>query len=276
MKDEDCVAFLQWALPQLRMRWSGFRKVRGQVCKRLQRRINALSLEGISNYRDYLRQNREEWLILDELSRVSISRFYRDKQMFTLLEQEVLPTLAQQAMSCGDRCLKVWSVGCSSGEEPYTVSLLWRLRLQSQFPEIGLHILASDADSNMIRRAKAAAYRYSTIKNLPQPWRDEGFIQNGEYFFLKMEYQQDVLFSVDDVRKHLPEERFHLVLCRNLVFTYYEEALQRELLEQLKGVIVEKGGLVLGVHETLPEHTSGFEPWSERLSVYRKKSDAPY
>lgn len=270
MKDEACVSFLQWVLPQLRMRWAGFRKVRGQVCKRLQRRINMLHLDGITAYRNYLGENEGEWPILDGLCRVSISRFYRDKQVFALLEREVMPELAKLALTHGDKNLKVWSAGCGSGEEPYTVALLWHLRLQQQFPGLGLQIRASDADPTLIRRAKASLYRYATIKNLPPGWREEAFTQSGEWYALKPEHQHDTTFVVEDVRQRMPDEHFHLILCRNLVFTYYDEGLQRERLEQIQGVLIKGGALVLGVHETLPQGFSGLAPWSKRLPIYRK------
>lgn len=275
MRDEECVAFLQWALPRLRMRWPGFRKVRGQVCKRLQRRIKALGLEGEADYRDYLSANEGEWPILDGLSRVSISRFYRDKQVFAFLEQEVLPALAQQAIARGERWLKVWSVGCSSGEEPYTVSLLWRLQLQSRFPSIGLRILASDADPNMIRRATVATYRYASVKNLPERWRDEAFTSSNDCYALKPDYRRECRFIVEDVRERVPEESFDLILCRNLVFTYYDEPLQRKLLERMSDLLKGEGALVIGVHETLPAAFPRFAVWSERLRVYRKSTGRP-
>ena len=94
MKDEQCVRFLPWALPQLRMRWDGFRKVRRQVRKRLARRLRELGLADTEAYRDYLRRHAEEWHYLDTLCRITISRFYRDKGVYAALSEQVLPTLA--------------------------------------------------------------------------------------------------------------------------------------------------------------------------------------
>jgi len=124
MKDTDCVQFLQWALPQMHMRWPGFRKVRDHVCKRIERRIRELGLPNVQAYQEYLREIRAEWQQLDGLCRVTISRFYRDKRVFAMLEQEVLPRLAEQALAADGRSLRIWSAGCASGEEPYTLVLL--------------------------------------------------------------------------------------------------------------------------------------------------------
>lgn len=91
MRDADCVAFLQWALPHLRLRWPGFRKVRKQVCKRIDRRCRELGLADIAAYRDYLASQPGEWPTLASMCRVSISRFYRDRAVFDQLAQVVLP-----------------------------------------------------------------------------------------------------------------------------------------------------------------------------------------
>jgi len=270
MHDKDCIQFLQWALPQLHMVWPGFRKVRGQVCKRLQRRLTHLDIVNLDEYQQYLESHTDEWRTLDALTRVTISRFYRDKMMFAYLEQEVLPTIAQQAMQRSDHCLKVWSVGCGAGEEPYTISLIWKLRLQSRFPELHLKIVASDADQNMLQRARNACYPYGNVKNLPETWREHVFTRQGDDYCLEKEYQDGIDFIMQDVREGMPAETFDLVLCRNLIFTYYHEQLQRELLEQMKTVLRTEGALVIGIHENLPEDVSGFKPWSEKLRIYQK------
>lgn len=114
MKDSDCVSFLQWALPRLGFRWPGFRKVRRQVCKRIDRRIGKLKLPGPAAYREYLEQVASEWDVLDQFCRISISRFYRDRRVFDHLRDTVLPELADAAMASGESVLRCWSAGCAS------------------------------------------------------------------------------------------------------------------------------------------------------------------
>ncbi len=122
MKNEQCVRFLQWALPQLGMRWPGFRKVRKQVCKRVGQHIQDLGLAGVDEYQVYLEEHPTEWAQLDSLCRITISRFCRDKEVFAALEKEVLPSLVRGVRERGDTNLRIWSAGCGSGEEPYTLA----------------------------------------------------------------------------------------------------------------------------------------------------------
>lgn len=89
MADADCVAFLQWALPRLDLRWRGFRKVHGQVCKRLKRRMKELGLDGFDAYRKWLAADTDEWAVLDGMCHITVSRFYRDSRIFKALGQHV-------------------------------------------------------------------------------------------------------------------------------------------------------------------------------------------
>lgn len=275
MKDADCVRFLQWALPQNQMRWPGFRKVRGQVCKRIAKRLIQLDLHDVAAYQDYLSQQPQEWTALDKLCRVTISRFFRDKLVFTQLVQQVLPALAAQAQARGNKLIRVWSVGCSSGEEPYTLAILWQHLLAQHFPAIHFSVLATEADPHLLERCRQACYPASTIKNLPDTIRMTAFIRTADEYCLKPEYKTTVEFVQQDIRKVMPEEQFDLVLCRNLVFTYFDDQLQHKILRQLYARLRTHGWLVLGVHEELPADRVGFTTISTRLGFYQKQPASP-
>ena len=167
MDDQECVRFLQWALPRLRMRWAGFRKVRRQVSRRIDRRLRELELPDVAAYRSYLEERHQdtddEWRILDSLCRITISRFYRDRGLFDQLADVVLPELAEQAMTQGRPGLRCWSAGCASGEEVYTLRILWNLRLQPRHRQLGLHVLGTDTDSFLLERAKVGLFPWSSV-----------------------------------------------------------------------------------------------------------------
>ncbi len=272
MKDEQCVCFLQWALPQLRMRWPGFRKVRRQVCKRLERRIRDLGLAGIAEYQAYLEGHADEWARLDPLCRITISRFYRDQGVFAALAQEVLPSLVCAVRERGDSVLRIWSAGCGSGEEPYTLAVVWTIELQSRFPEITIDIVATDADLKTVRRAIDARYEFSSLKELPESWRNQVFTREDDTFCVKPEYKREIKFLEQDIRQEQPKGRFDLVLCRNLVFTYFDDALQRQLLRRIVGAMHGGAALVLGVHEHVPEGAQELSVWFDNQHIYRKIS----
>jgi len=270
VKDADCVRFLQWFLPQNHMRWPGFRKVRSQVCKRIAKRLEQLQIHNVEAYQGYLLQQPQEWFNLDKLCRVSISRFYRDKLVFTQLAQQVLPELAARAQATEDKTVRVWSIGCGSGEEPYTLVILWQHLLAQNFPAIQLHVLATEVDPHLLERCRHACYPASTIKNMPEALRTVAFSRTDYQYCLKPAYKNTIEFEQQDIRKTMPEEQFNLILCRNLVFTYFDLELQQKLLNELHSHLFPNGWLVLGVHEQLPENTCGFSAVSLRFGFYQK------
>jgi chemotaxis protein methyltransferase CheR len=265
----DCVSFLQWALPRLGFRWPGFRKVRGQVCKRVRRRIAELGLDGYDAYAVQLTVDSVEWSRLDRFCRITVSRFFRDRGVFEDLAAIVLPALARTAGEEG-RALRVWSVGCASGEEPYSLAVLWRLRLAADWPGVGLRLVATDSDPALLARARDARYRSGTIREFPGDWRALAFEADGGLLRLRPTFREGIDWRCQDIRREVPEGPFDLVLCRNLAFTYFLEPGQRAALARIAAVLRPGGALVLGAHETLPPHALGFEPWPGVRHCWRR------
>jgi chemotaxis protein methyltransferase CheR len=265
VKDADCVAFLQWALPQLGLRWPGFRKVRRQVCRRIAARLAQLRLADVAAYRSHLQSNAGEWQALAALCTVSISRFYRDREVFDCLGASVLPALAR-----GAERLECWSAGCASGEEPYTLAI--QCRLSVDMPGISLRILGTDVDARLLERARAACYPPSSLKALPPAWRAQAFEARGRQFCLRDEYKEAVELERQDLAAELPRRRFDLIFCRNLAFTYFDAERARLALEGIADRLRPSGALVVGVHERLPQPATGFEPWPGCRAIFRRRA----
>lgn len=273
MRDDDCVALLQWALPLLRLRWPGYRKVRRQVCKRIQRRIDALDIS-LDDYRELVAREATERERLDGYCRITISRFYRDQGTWQALERDVLPRLAQGARDGGRDMLRAWSIGCASGEEPYTLSMLWRLSLSKDLSGLSIDILATDSEPQMIARAQRACYAWGSLKDLPADWRGAAFDREDAQYCLCREYRTSVRLREHDVRDESPSGPFDLILCKNLVFTYFAEDLQRVILSRLLGVLRSGGVLVLGAHESLPRPPPALAPAGRAIFRYRPANAA--
>jgi chemotaxis protein methyltransferase CheR len=239
----DCVAFLQWALPRLGRRWAGYRKVRRQVCRRVRARAGELGLDGFDAYRAHLERHPDEWQVLDGLTNVTISRFNRDRGVFEFLAQVV----GQGA--------RVWSAGCASGEEPYTLALL----------RDDLEILATDVDPAMLRRAEAGRYPPSALRELSATLREAAFTDG----VLRPYVRSRVTFKRHDIRGEPPAGPFELVLCRNVAFTYFDDAVQRATLQRIASVTAPGGALVVGAHEDLPAGQEEFAPWAPQHGVFR-------
>jgi chemotaxis protein methyltransferase CheR len=269
MTDRECVEFLQWALPRLRFRWPGFRKVRRQVRKRIERRLGQLGLAEIGAYRIYLDAHPAEWDLLDGYCRITISRFYRDRGVFDYLGDEILPELARTAIRRGRDEVRCLSAGCASGEEAYTVLILAEVGRFAQLAGVRLRLVATDADEQMLRRARQARYPASSVKNVPTDWLGGPLERSGEGYVVREDLRAQVEFQRQDIRRQVPDGPWDLVLCRNLAFTYFDEPLQRKVLAKLVGHIRAGGVLVTGKQETLPETDLPLVPCTRHLGVYR-------
>lgn len=266
MADSECVAFLQWALPRLGLRWAGFRKVRRQVCRRLGRRLAELGLPDLDAYRVLLEGDPDEWPRFERLTHITISRFHRDRGVFEFLTAEVLPALAATGVVRG------WSAGCASGEEPYTLSVMWELGLAERFPSTRFEVLATDIEQAMLARARRGCYGAGSLRELPERWRTEAFIARDGEFRLRDRFRESVSFARHDLlRDPPPGGEFDVVLCRNVAFTYFDDAGQRVVADRLSRVLRPGGALVLGRHEGLPEDSGPFSPWSRAAPVYRRR-----
>jgi chemotaxis protein methyltransferase CheR len=270
MRDVECVGLLQWALPRLGLRWAGFRKVRRQVCKRIARRMQALAIGSASAYRARLGSDPGEWDALDGMCRVTISRFLRDRAVWEHLGQRVLPEAARLATLGGGTELRCWSAGCASGEEPYGIALLFRLAVAPAFPGLRLRLVATDADEAILERARRGCYPPGAARSLPADWLERAFETRDGELCLRPEFREPVELRREDLRRAMPQGPFHLVLCRNLAFTYFDGPLQRRVLEGIAARLEPGGFLVVGAHESLPA-SSALAPAAGRLPVYCRR-----
>jgi chemotaxis protein methyltransferase CheR len=211
MSRHDCTEFLQWALPKMRMRWQGFRRVRSQVCKRIGRRIGELQLDGFAAYRERLGSDPGEWTHLDALCRVTISRFWRDREVYDAFARELLPALAGRARARGADRLRCWSCGCASGEEPYSLVMAWRAHGATLFPSVALELVATDSDPLLLERARRGLFDEGSLRDLPEGLRSSYVRAVAEGFRVTAEIRSAVDWRQQDVRRQAGGSRMSAV-----------------------------------------------------------------
>ena len=269
MTDDDVIDFLRWALPEMGLRWAGFRKVRRQVRRKIVARIKELGVGDLDGYRQRLEDDPDEWEVLDAACRITISRFYRESEVFDALRDRVFPTLAKVA-AAEERPVRMWSAGAASGEEPYTLSIMWQFQKRDDFASLPISIVATEINDHMIQRAHAARYQAATLGEMPRAWKSQAFDADRDEYVLRDALKEPIEFLQQDVRQEMPEGTFDLIACRYLVFTYFDEALQVKMTERLSSRLRRGGFLVLGVKESLPAAVKGYMTPFFGLPVYRK------
>jgi len=262
MFDAEGDRFLEWALPQRGLRWRGFRRNRRQVVRRLHGRIAALGLADVAAYRRFLADHPDEWIVLDGLCRVTISRFARDREMWTALTDDVLPRLAREAVGS---TVRAWSAGCGAGEEPFTLAIAWALEIAPRWPAVRLDVLATDLDDVQLARAAAGRFPSGALRELPDHWRSAAFDHQDGEAHLREPFRAPIRFAHHDVRTPPPAGPFDLVLCRNLAYSYFDEPTQRAVTASLRTVLRTGGVLVVGRDERLPDGIRDFAPSSHGI-----------
>jgi chemotaxis protein methyltransferase CheR len=231
--------------------------------------MRSLGIDEPAAYKAYLDTHSDEWHVLDSLCTISISRFYRDHPVFDALGDTVLPALAARAATRTDAMVHCWSAGCASGEEPYTLSLIWNHRIRLHFPDIVLAVVATDLDATLLERARVACYSSSSLRELPRAWMDAAFVGHNDTYCLRDGWKSCVEFLQQDIRTDQPSGPFDLVLCRNLAFTYFDEPAQQRIVSRLAEQMAADGFLVVGRHESLPIDAR-FVPYIVSLGISRR------
>lgn len=255
MSTNKGTSFLQWALPKMGYRWDGFRKPRNQVLSRIRDRIEDLGLSGgFDEYRTYLGDHPEEWETLDKLCDVTISKFFRDRKVWEYLRDEILPEILS------DKPVSIWSVGCCNGEEAYSLAIISEQPAKESggyVTSTDINILATDRNEQVLRRAGKGCYPAGALKELTDEEISTYFRklddENEEDYQIEERLKETIEFENRDIQESLPDRTFDLILCRNLVFTYFTEERQAEFLDKLKPRLKERSYLVIGSNETLPK-----------------------
>lgn len=232
--------------------------------------MREIGIPDLSAYRAYLTSHPDEWRTLSALCRVTISRFYRDQEVWDHLCAELLPATMSRAADRGDRVMRAWSAGCASGEEPYTLALVWKFSFASRYPELSLAILATDIDDAVLSRARRGCYEANSLTELPEAWREAAFRSEDSLYCLSAEVRSYVELGHADLQKDLPDGPFHVILCRNLAFTYFGEPLQRRIAAKLAERLLPGGLLIIGLHEHLPDGVLGLTPCDDRPWALRR------
>jgi chemotaxis protein methyltransferase CheR len=258
--------FLKEAAPLFGLQWRSFR--RKGIKRKIERRIGETGVSSFEEYLQRVRTDPEEQKNLPRILTVTISRFFRDQKIFQTVVDSILPALLKEK----DReDLRVWSIGCASGEEPYTLSLLWKEGFEKAWPHIHLSILATDIDESLLERATVGRYKKSSLKEVPEGILRNFFKPEDGYYVLAQNIKENV-----ELRKHdiLREESFaemDIVFCRNLAFTYFSKATQIEVLKNIASSLRERGYLVIGKDESLPlTYPTLFIPVFPKERIYQK------
>jgi two-component system CheB/CheR fusion protein len=240
----------------------------GTLQRRVERRMAISPIEGDSmeRYLDLLRRDPAELELLAKDLLIHVTSFFRDPAVFEVMERQVIPELLR-ARKPGNP-LRVWVAGCSTGEETYSLAMLFREQILAAQTEIKLQVFASDVDAAAVATARDGLYPES-ISATVSPSRLAQFFTREEHGYrISPDLRATVVFTVQDVLADPPFSRLDLVSCRNLLIYLLPEA-QARVISVFHFALREGGVLLLGSAETVGGATTRFDVVSKKERIYR-------
>jgi len=241
------------------------------IKRRISARIRSVGCASAREYQEFLLQNRSEPAELVKTLTIHVSKFFRNPTTFSMLRDEVLPALFSRCIEEGRESLDIRSLGCASGEEPYTMAMILRDSFTQEMTRVPVSINATDIDPEVLRVAAEASYDQDRMDETPAAIRERFFTWQDNSYRLVPEIRNMVSFHYHDMLRPTPLEACDLILCRN-VLIYFERGHQEALLKRFAESLRSGGFLVLGKTETLlGEVRDRYQTLCPVERIYRKK-----
>jgi two-component system CheB/CheR fusion protein len=238
----------------------------GTLRRRIERRMAMATIVEGSQYLDILRQDSAELELLANDVLINVTGFFRDPKAFELLSEQVVPDLIRRHGT--DRPLRVWVAGCSTGEETYSIAMLFLEETAATKSTMVLQVFASDIDGDAVAFARDGIYPQSIAADVSPARLARFFKKEDRSYRVVSELRDLVVFTVHDVLTDPPFSRLDLISCRNLLIYLRPEA-QEKVLRLFDFALSESGILVLGGAETAANVADRFQPLSKTHRIYR-------
>ena len=240
------------------------------IQRRIEHRLAVHQLDSLSDYLLFLQKTPGEIKALFKDLLIGVTSFFRDSEAFKALGQEGLQKLLQDKKS--DTPLRCWVVGCSTGEEAYSLAIVIAELMGKLDKRFNVQIFSSDIDEAAIDTARRGVYPESIGADVSSERLKQFFIREKGVFRVKSQIRDMVVFSPQSIIKDPPFSKLDLVSCRNLLI-YMAPALQKKIIPLLHYALEPEGLLFLGTAESIGDFTDLFQPLDTKWKIYKRKQD---
>jgi two-component system CheB/CheR fusion protein len=242
---------------------------RPTILRRLGRRMVATGCESIDEYSRYLDLHPEEYAQLIGAFLIKVTEFFRDPELFDYLKEEVLPDLIAEARD-NEKQLRIWSAGCATGEEAYSLAILISEVLAKEAGLFNVRIFATDIDEDAVKYARHGLYPPSALKGLSEEQIGRYFVEESGSFQVKKQIRSMIVFGEHDLAQRSPFPNIDLVVSRN-VLIYFSTELQHRALQLFAYSLRDGGYLALGKAESPSLLAELFAPVDRHNKVFRRQ-----
>ncbi len=240
---------------------------RGSLTRRVQKRMQAVKIETYSDYTDYLTVHPEEFSELFNTILINVTSFFRDAPAWEYLAREVIPSIL--AAKRPDEAIRVWSAGCASGEEAFTIAMVLAEAMGEADFRRRVKIYATDIDDDALNTARQATYSARDLAAVPEEYREKYFEASDGRFAFRKDLRRIVIFGRHDLLQDAPISRVDLLVCRNTLM-YMNTEGQTRVIARFFFAVNNSGYLLLGKAESLLTHSSMIVPIDLKLRVFAK------
>ncbi|WP_459957832.1 CheR family methyltransferase [Nocardia sp. IFM 10818] len=242
---------------------------RSSLTRRIRKRMHEVRVGDYLDYRDMLESDAEEFRHLFNTILINVTSFFRDLESWEYLQREVLPEIIG-AGDPGDE-IRIWSAGCSSGEETYSLAIALAEVLGLEEAVRRIKIYGTDVDEEALREARAGVYPARALEKMSKELRDRYFEPVGDKFSFRSDLRRRVIFGRHDITRDAPISRLDLLVCRNTLMYFNVEA-QTQIVDRFHFAVREGGFLFLGKAELLVSDGERFEVTNMRQRIFRRRA----
>ena len=241
------------------------------IQRRLGRRMAATDCGSIEEYSRYLEEYPEEYRRLINTFLIKVTEFFRDPELFEYLKEEVLPGLIEEAREKGNQ-LRIWSAGCATGEEAYSLAILVSEVLGREAGLFNVRIFATDIAEDAVNFARRGIYPPSALDGLSEEQVGRYFVEEEGSYQVKKQIRGMIIFGEHDLAQRSPFPQIDLVVSRN-VLIYFSNELQRRALQLFAYSLRDGGYLVMGKAESPSPFAESFAPVERKNKIYRRRGE---
>ncbi len=244
-----------------------FRKYKvNTLLRRLEKRLSLHNVETLDEYLVFLKQNEKERIAINQEFLIGVTSFFRDKEAFDVLKKTVIPSICQRKEKKGG--VKVWIPGCSSGQEVYSIAILFEDYIRNNKLAVDYKIFATDIDRKALQQASKGAYPINNCEEIDRRYLEDYFLKAGERIQITKRIREKIVFSYHDLTKDPPFIKLDLISCRNLLI-YLSNHTQKTVLSGFQFALNEDGVLFLGNSESLGNISSLFRTIEAKYKIFQ-------
>ncbi|AKB80570.1 Chemotaxis protein methyltransferase CheR [Methanosarcina horonobensis HB-1 = JCM 15518] len=240
--------------------------------RRVNVRVRATNSENYAEYLRLLRKDSKEHDYLIKALTINVSEFFRNPETFRVIEKEVIPFLIKSRSDSLIRSIRIWSAGCATGEEVYSLAILLHRVLGKDLDRYRISIIGTDIDNLSLEKARKGIYRENVLKNVDISTKENYFVKRDETYQISDQLRNMVRFKRHDMISEPYTDRFDLIICRNVII-YFKKEIQEQLQLSFHQALNREGFFVIGKAETLLGTASKrFKPYNARERLYIKET----